>query len=323
MTSVTQFAQHLMKLDPQRTPARQCLFNYLKHILDPIEPFTPSVLDDFYKRALQLEFWHQNSKDLGQSVRNDLNSYLQQYPAEKELDWASIRHADETQVLHITQDKDFLNILTESETLRLQENDRLKIVNMGSGNYMSLVLSAVGTLEVSVFQSKAYISGSNLRPMSPISHLYYNSRLELMPHVKQTLDGSLLTVISFSIEDDGVHGVISRGHAFQKFETFIHGKLSDHFDLFNQLKKIERFYVDPQSDPYYRELINQLEQANLSMKNPTPLQRQMAEKILRKGQSALKNAFPGDRLLQLLITHLDLGLAHGKANNSQTEQIPR
>lgn len=333
MTSVTQFAQHLMKLDPHRTPARQCLYNYLKHILDPIEPFTPSVIEDFYKRVLHLDFWHQNSKELGQAVRTDLNSYLHQFPIEKDLGWDSIRHADELQVLSIHREKDFLQILQETENSRLRQGDRLKLISTGMGSILSLVLSQVGTLEVRVYPFKAYISGSSLMPLNPVSHLFYNSKMELMPHVRQTLEGSLLTVVSFSIEDDGVHGIVSRGHCFQKFETFIRSKLSDHFDLFNQLKKMERFYIDPQSDPFYRELVNQLEQANLGMKHPTPLQLQMAEKILRKAQSALKNAFPGDRLLQLLVTHLEIGITqarnqadHGKAKaakSSPTEQVPR
>jgi len=328
MTSVTQFAQHLLKLDPQRTPARQCLYNYLKHILDPIEPFTPSVIEDFYRRALTLDYWHQNAKELGTAVRNDLNSYLFQFPVEKDLSWDQIRHADELQVIPIHRESDFLQILERAEKSRLQDGDRLKLIPTGQGHVLSIVLSSVGTLEVKSYPLKSVLSGATLKPLSAVSHLFYNSKLELMPHVKQILEGSLLTVISFSMEEDGVHGVISRGHTFQKFETFIRAHLSDHFDLFNQLKRLERFYVDPQSDPFYREIINQLEQANLNLKNPTPLQLQTAEKILRKGQSALKNAFPGDRLLQLLVTHLDLGLTqaqNGKTKNlpSPTEQIPR
>jgi hypothetical protein len=332
MTSVTQFAQHLLKLDPHRTPARQCLYHYLKHILDPIEPFTPSVIDDFYKRTLNLEYWHQNAKELGHCVRNDLASYLSQFPAEKDLEWELIRHADELQVINIQREKDLSLILQKAEHERLQASDRLRLIPTGQGNILSAVLSSVGTLEVRSYSLKAYISGATLKPLNPVSHLFYNSKLELMPHVKQTLEGSLLTVISFSMEEDGVHGIISRGHTFQKFETFIQARVADHFDLFNQLKKLERFYVDPQSDPFYREtinnFINNLEQANLGMKNSTPLQLQMAEKILRKGQSALKNAFPGDRLLQLLVTHLDLGLAQAKNGKSKTnprptEQVPR
>lgn len=324
MTSVTQFAQHLMKLDPHRTPARQCFYNYLKHILDPIEPFTPSVLDDFYKRALQLDFWHQNAKDLGKSIKADLQLYLDQNPAEKDLGWNRVKHADEFQVITIHQERDFFKILELSEKSRLQEADRLKLISMGGQQVLSLVLSQVGAIEVRVYSQKAYISGAQLKPLGPVSQLFYNSRLELMPHVKQTLAGSLLTILSFSAEEDGIHGVVSRGHCFQKFETFIHSKISDHFDLFNQIKKIERFFVDPQSDPYYRDLISQLEKINLGLKHPTPIQLQMAEKILRKAQSALKNAFPGDRLLQLLVTHLDLGIAqakNGKTNSSSTEQI--
>ncbi|NCN40085.1 hypothetical protein GW916_02440 [bacterium] len=328
MTSVTQFAQHLMKLDPHRTPTRQCLYNYLKHILDPIEPFTPSVIEDFYQRCLHLDYWRQNARELGEHVRKDLASYFHQQPEAKDLDWDQIRHADEIQVLSIHKESDFLQILEASENKRLQKGDRLKLMPTGNHSILSMVLSEVGTLEVRVYPFMAFISGAQLSPLGPTSHLFYNSKLELMPHVRQTLEGSLLTVICFSLEEDGIHGVISRGHAFQKFESFIKSKTSDHFDLFSQLKKLERFFIDPQSDPYYREIISALEQSCLRIKAPTPLSLQMGEKNLRKGQSALKNAFPGDRLLKLLVTHLDLGLQQAKYGKTDsktppTEQIPR
>lgn len=324
MTSVTQFAQHLMRLDPHRSPARQCLFNYLKHIIDPIEPFTPQVIEDFYNRALHLDFWRQNHKELGQSVKKDLASYFNQEPESKDLDWDHIRHADEIQVLNIHNEKDFLKILAEDENSKLQSGDRLKLIPTGSHQILSMILSEVGTLEVKLYPLIASISGARLKPLGPISHLYYNSKMELMPHVRQTLEGSLLTVISFSLEEDGLHGVVSRGHGFQKFETFIKSKPSDHYDLFNQLKKLERFYINPQSDPYYREIVSALEQSSLRLKTPSPMILQMAEKNLLKGQSALKNAFPGDRLLKLLVTHLDLGLQqakYGKAKSHSTEQV--
>lgn len=321
MTSVTQFAQHLMKLDPHRTPARQCFYNYLKHILDPSEPFTPSVIEDFYKRALHLDFWSQNAKELGASVRSDLESYLKQNPIEKDLNWNQIKHAGELQVLAIAKEKDFFQILETYERSRLEKGDRLKLISVQPSGHLSLVLSQVGTLEARLYPAKAYIDGALLKPLGPVTHLYYNSRLELMPHVRQTLEGSLLTAIAFSVEEDGIHGVVTRGHSFQKFETFIYSRLSDHFDLFNQLKKIERFYVDPQSDPFYRELVHQLEQANLFIKNPSPIQLQMGEKTLRKGQSALKNAFPSDRLLQLLVTHLDLGIVQAKNGKAKTNPL--
>lgn len=326
MTSVTQFAQHLMKLDPNRTVARQCLYNYLRHVLDPIEPMTPTVIHDFYSRVLHFEYWIQNANVLGEAVEKDLQSYLNSQPEVRDLEWGKIRHAHQIQTLLIQKEEDFGAILSKFERARIAPEDQVKFIRMSTHETLSLVLSTVGTLEVRVYPHRARVQGSDLEPLAPTSHLFYNSRVELIPHVKQVVEGSLLTLIAFSVEEDGVHGVVSRGHSFQKFETFMTSSANDHFDLFNQIKKIERHFVDPQSDPYYRELVSQLERMNLSLANPTPLQLQNAEKTLRKGQSALKNAFPGDRLLQLLVTHLDYGISqakNGKAKHDSSQQIPR
>jgi len=314
MNSVTQFAQYLLRLDPQKTLARQSLFNYCKQVLEPTEPFTPETIEGFYARVLGFEYWQTNSQSLAQSVRDDLAAYIRQNRLD-ENEWKHIRHADEIQVVTLQHAKDFEATITNVESSRQKSGEKLKIVKISEQEIATLMLSVAGTLEVRVYGPKAMIIGDRLKPVAPIAHLHYSNNLELMPHVRQLLQGSLSSLISFYRDDNGLNGIINRSHIFQKFETFMRVRGSENVDLFYGLKRIERIFINPQSDPYYQEIVGAMERAarGLQISNGRDNAAQTAEKALQKGSLALKSAFPNDKLLQLLVTHLEHGIRQARA----------
>jgi hypothetical protein len=333
MTSVTQFAQYLLRLDPQKSPARLALYNYVKHILDPLDPFTPLVIEKFYAQTLNYEYWQTNSQSLSNEVREVLALFLRQTKID-EKDYAQIRHADEIQVITLKQFRDFEDLVLGLEDARRKSGDRMKLIKISETEVASLYLSTLGTLEVKVFGPRAMVLGRRLTLLAPISHLYYSSSMELMPHVRQLLQGSLMTTISFFLDEQGLNGLISRGHTFQKFETFMRAKPNDNHDLFCSLKKLERNFINPQSDPFYQDLIGSLERANRLVQEATgTIHLPAAEKALQKGALALRNAFPNDRLLQLLVTHLEYGIRQariqtqgdpsGRETPHSFKQVPR
>lgn len=316
MNSVTQFAQYLLRLDPQKTPARLALFNYCKHILEPTAPFMPETIEGFYARALNYEYWQNNNQSLAQSVREDLESFLKQTKTD-DLEWRNIRHADHIQVVPLLLFHDFEAAITNVESVRQKSGEKLKLIKISDQEIASFLLSSVGTLEVRVFAPRAMILGHQLHPLAPITHLHYSNNLELMPHVRQILQGSLATTISFYRDENGLNGMITRGHTMQKFETFMRVRGSENIDLFYGLKRLERNFINPQSDPYYLEIVQSMERAarGLQNSNGRDLNLQMAEKASQKGSLALKSAFPNDRLLQLLVTHLEHGIRQARAQN--------
>lgn len=314
MISATQFAQHLLRLDPQRSAARLALFNYLKHIVEPNEPFTPQLIASFYALALNYEYWQTNAQSLAADVREDLQSFITQARVEG-TDWKSLRHADEIQVVHLKHSKDFEETVHSLEQSRRKSGDRFKLIRLSDQELISVFLTELGTLEVKVFSPRAMVTGRQLLPLAPLTHLHYAASMELLPHVRQRLQGSLMTTISFFQDENGLNGMVTRGHTFQKFETFLRAKSSENHDLFTNLKRVERHYINPQSDPYYQDLIHALERANRMLQDPHTrlLNVQMADKTLQKGHFALRSAFPNDRLLQLLITHLDYGIRQARS----------
>lgn len=309
MASVSQFAQHLLRLDPQRNSARLTMFNYFKHVVDPNSPFTPGVVQQFYSRVMQFDQWQNDAQTLSDTARADLVSFLRGHAQDDEIElWRYLRHPDTMQVvpLKIYQDLEEL-ALTEHEP-RQKSGDKVRCVKISDLQTLVLILSPTGTLEAKVYPNLAMITGAKLKLVSPVSHLYYTSSLELMPHVRQLLEGSLLTQHCFEVTTEGVQGLITRGATFQKFETFIRAKLSETQDLFLCLKKVEKHFINPQSDPFYQELVGRLERANRIVNNRNADNLEEADRALNKGRSALRTIFPNDRLLTLLITHLEYGL---------------
>jgi hypothetical protein len=317
MTSVTQFAQYLLKLDPQRLPARLALYNYLKQIMEPTLPFTPGVIQTFYGRVLQFDFWQRESAALSATIRADIASFIKNQPMENDPSWGLIRHPDTLQVIRLTQAEDLEDIVDCEHAARRKSGDKVKLLRISDSQMMVLIMPQDGGLEVKVYPASALVWGARLRLMTPTSHLQYTSNLELVPHVRQVVEGTLLTTLCFHVDQEGVHGLVTRGHTFQKFETFIRAKMTETQDLFFSLKRLEKHFINAQSDPFYQEVVAHLEKAHKNLAHPNPDTIMAADKALTKGRLVLRNVFPNDRLLQILVTHLEYGITQTRSNNEK------
>lgn len=325
MTSVSQFSQYLLKLDPQRNPARLTLFNFLKAVMDPNLAFSPSVIQAFYARVLQFEHWQSDSQNLSETVRSDVQSFVVQYVPEKEAPtWSVLRHPDSLQLVPLKVFQDLEDLVDTEHQARRKSGDQVRTIRISDNQILTLILAATGNVEVKVYPNLAIVWGPRLRLVAPVSQLHYTSELELMPHVRQILEGTLLTTHCFHVDSEAVHGLITRGYSFQKFETFIRANLTETQDLFYCLKKLERHYINPQSDPYYQEMVSRLERANRLLNSNHPDGLSTAERALNKGRLCLKNVFPNDKLLSLLVTHLDYGIKQKRTQPSDpAETQPR
>ena len=321
MTSVSHFAQYLLKLDPQRNQARLTLYNFLKSLVEPSAPFTPEIIQTFYARILQFDSWQNDSQSLSETVASDISSYLRQYALPEETAvWEGLRHADTLQIVRLKMFQDLEALVMSEHEARQKSGDKVRTCRFSENQILVLVMSASGSLEAKVYPNLALVWGHRLRLSAPVSHLHYGSDFELAPHVKQLLEGALLTTHCFHVDLEGAHGVITRGYTLQKFETFIRAKLSETQDLFHALKRVERHFINSQSDPYYQEIVSRLERANRMLENPHPDNLATAERALNKGRLCLKHAFPNDRLLTLLITHLDYGITQRRSEGSEQHQ---
>ncbi len=282
-------------------------------------PFTPGVIQAFYARVLQFDHWQNDSQNLSDTVRADVHGFVTQTLPEKEAtEWTQLRHPDTLQVVRLKVFQDLEDLVETEHAARRKSGDKIRLVKVSETQILVLILSKLGNLEAKVYPNMALVWGSRLRLVAPVTQLHYSRDLELVTHKRQILEGSLLTTHCFHVDHEGVHGLITRGYTFQKFETFIRAALPDTQDLFNSLKRLEKHFIDPQSDPFYQEMVSRLERANQLINNPTLDNLATAERALNKGRLCLKNAFPNDRLLTLLVTHLDYGI---NQRRSQTTEV--
>jgi hypothetical protein len=270
---------------------------------------------------LQFDHWQANSEALTMHVHEDLENFLRHYPEGQDAEaWAELRHPDTLQLVTLKLFQDLEELVRTEHLTRQKSGDQVSVVKVSNNQILALVLSPSGALEAKVYPNMALVWGARLRLVAPVSQLFYTPELELMPHVRQTLEGSLLTTHCFQVNQEGAHGLVTRGHTFQKFETYIRAQLSETQDLFASLKKIERHFINPQSDPYYQDMVARLERANRMLALPSVENLMAAEKALNRGRTCLKNVFPNDRLLTLLVTHLDYGIRERQQASQHSPQ---
>lgn len=321
MTSVTQFAQYLMKLDPQKNTARLCLFHYLKNFCEKDEILSPQVFDAFYRRVLNFQYWQEHATDLGKSVAQDLQSFNQSQPLP--FDFREVSHVDQLQVTPLKYQHDLECLVHKHLDLVQGRGDKLKLLPLQDNQFLSIILYSNGSLRARVYSPNAIIIDGELELLSPLTDLSYTAGLELQPGVVQTLEGALLVTSRFVFTDHGCQGVMLRGHALQKYETLSGVGIEQVPELYHALKKLENHYIKAESDPFYQELIGQLEKAYQVVSGaPREMNKKSIETVLQKGKAALKNIFPNDKLLLLLVTNIEYLLINHERRSPPREREP-
>jgi hypothetical protein len=306
MSSVTHLTQALLKFDPSKSVARQTLFNYLKVFVDASAPLTADVLNQFFFYVLNYQFWQQNSKTLGETIHADLEKFSQN--SRLDFDLNQVRFPHMCQLVNLEFQTDLETLIHKREAAVNEEGDRTRLLSISENQIMALVLKKNGSLEVRVFGKTALIFGGELHLIRPISDLKYTSNLELADRHPQLLEGPMVTAARFQVTGEGYQGVLVRGHMLQRFETLTAAGLNLHAELFYGLKRIERHFINASTDPYYRDLVAQLERAVQAVNTGHPDGRRLATGALQKGKAALKYIFPNDKLLLVLVTNIEFGL---------------
>ncbi|MGE0762638.1 MAG: hypothetical protein AB7N80_05115 [Bdellovibrionales bacterium] len=321
MSSVTHLTQHLLKLDPGKNVARQTLFNYLKVFVSSGAQLNAEILNQFFAYVLNYQYWQANTKNLGQSVQADLETFAQSFRLDFEMSQVHFPHL--TQLVILEQTRDVEQLINTLERSRREDGDRGKLMAISDQQMLAATLKSNGALIVRVYGRAAQIVGGALQLIRPLTELQYTSQLELDKQVVQLLEGPMVTAARFNLNDDGCQGVMVRGHMLQRYETLSAGGLAQHAELFYGLKRIERFFINPTSDPYHRELVGGLERAYQLLQNGHPDGKRMANGALQRGKAALKHIFPNDKLLMVLVTNIEFALISPQPSAPQPEPWER
>lgn len=309
MASVTQLAQFLLTLNPQAHVARLSFYHWVKNFLDLNAELKASMIDEFYSHALLNSYWQTHQKLLGETVAHDLSLFG--HSQELSFDPKGVRHSHQFQIVELSHAQDSLAAITRYFEDR-EPGRKVKILPINPQKILTIQATSHHGLIVQVFSQIMMVNGAHLQPISPLSDLRYDPHLELIPGAVQILQTGHSNWSRFQLDEDGCHGLSVTGYTFQKTEAFLGKNISHYPELYYGLKQLERFYIDLNSDPLYQELISLLERA-LNMAGTThPEAYNLANTALKKGRLALKNIFPNDKLLRLLITNLEYRITGGQ-----------
>jgi len=266
MITVGQLAQNLLSLDPQKSPARTAFYHFVKNFLNLDDEFRQDMVDAFYDRALCLQHWQTHKTELGEMVKGDLKAISARQAFSFDVD--QIVHAHELQVVQLEHTRDFAAMLSKEVAKMEKNSEKVKSFRLnaekqtGQFEVLFVRLQNTGAVIIEIRQNTALIVDGELHLVRPHSRLTYTADLDFEPHIDQFLTTSLMRVARFQVSGPRptVAGHFIQGPSFHKAESF--GRtFSDVPELLHAIKRLERFYVNPVTDPYYQQMIDNFEQA--------------------------------------------------------------
>ncbi len=124
---------------------------------------------------------------------------------------------------------------------------------------VAIILRADKTLEVRTFDRKFTIRKGSLEPLRKDLALYYTAKLDLSPLHMQKLRLLPYMTAQFRVTGDKVTGVLLRGYVYQKLLRIKNAPHARTKRLLFPIKRLEQFFIDRRTDPYYQELVSELE----------------------------------------------------------------
>jgi hypothetical protein len=317
MNSARIFAQHLYSQNPQDSVGLLTLYNYFKNVCDPEAELSAKLFNDFYRKTLSFQHWRKNRQTLGHTVRGAIDSFFRKH---KPFETQSILHADQMQVIEVEDINEFVLLTERRLEAQKQSEERIRIKFDAKRNLVAIHLFADGTLRIRQFSPLGYIYNGELLPLFPGMDLYYAANLELAPDRIQHLKIDSFTSLHFTQTATRFTGTTVRGYTLNRLEAMEIDTFKRIPKLFLPLKRIERYFIDPQSDPFYVRLTEDLEKAVQLLNNNHLHAIHYACSVFERGRLAVEEVFPDDKLLTLLVK--DLGNTLVIKTQTSAEEIP-
>lgn len=311
MIKIHQVLKFLADTNPQKTPAKLSLFNFLKHFASPDEDLTPEWINLFFSYTMDYPHWESNKVQIGKEVASLIESLNKSFA--HPFDSSQIKYPQNMQIIEINGFSDFTESLDLYLKSELKEGEKYRIVADQNKKLVAIVLGADGSLKIRSFDRKFTIREGRFEPLRTDLTLHYTADLELQENVIQKLEVAPYITGQFIVQKGTATGALIRGYVFQKFHEMKNEPIQDQPKLFYPLKRIEQFFVDRRTDPYYNELVTSLEKVTLQLQNKHPEAAKWAQLVANKTENALEHIFTGDKMLHLLLRDLRHTLENPKA----------
>ncbi len=335
MLKVGQLIRFVAGLNPQNTPAKLSFYNFLRGFPNPEEPLTPELIELFFIYCMDYPHWAANKNQLGNEVQyllENFNSFYQQ-----NFDLSLIRFPQTMQLLEIERPNDLEDVLMIYLKRQYAEADKIRLINDQNKRMIAIILHEDKGLSVRMYDKKFTIRDGHLEPLRKDLALYYTPNLELSPDHKQKIEVAPYIISEFRVKNDKVYGCLLRGYVYQKLLEFKGESLKEQTRLLYPIKRVEQFFVDRRTDPYYQDMISQLERTLALIQQGDREALNWSSMVLTQAETALENVFTGDKLLSLLVRDLrhtsettrkldpslKLGSAHNEADEECLKITPR
>lgn len=301
MHTVTNFARHLLQFQPDKDASRLSLYHFMVHHCVPNTPLTPEVFNQFCRRALTHQYWREHRQALADELQYSIQHYMEAY--EFPLDFKAIELPNRIQVIELEKDLDHLRVVEKFLENKIDDTSKLRIFPFDN-DLLAIILKKDSSLEVRYFYRLTMVDQGELRPLSDDLQLIYDHRLELKPNCVQHWPIDKSVTARFSLEGDGFHGRLIRGYVFQNYETLSGGNGHLHPELFYRIKKVERLFIEKQSDNNYKELLRVLERANELLDMGHPEAESLAKQAIERGKIAFQHVYADDNSVRILLQKL-------------------
>lgn len=314
MLKVGQLLKFVSDLNPQNTPTRLSFFNFLRGFPHSEDTLSPELIEMFFNYCMDYPHWASNKQQLGHEVQfllENFNSFYQQ-----KFDLSSIRFPQNMQIIEIEHFSDLIDAVSSYAKSIAKDGDKFRVLPDQNKRVVAIILRADKSLEVRTFDRKFTIRGGSLEPLRNDLVLYYTPDLELSPHHTHKIEVAPYITAQFRVLNDKITGVLMRGYVFQKLLEMKNEPLQEQTRVLFPIKRLEQFFLDRRTDPYYQDLISQLERTAALVQQGDSEALKWASIVLGKADTALENIFLGDKLMTLLARDLRHALGEQNRKNN-------
>ncbi len=302
MLKVGQLLKFVSDLNPQNTPTRLSFFNYLRGFPSAESDLTPDVIQGFFNYSMDYPHWVGNKQQLSREVQFLLENFNSFY--QKKFDTSFLKYPLKMQVIEIDDSVDLLEAVHSYLKHKYPNGEKFRVLPDQSKRAIAIVLRKDKSLEVRTYDKKFTIREGRLEPLRDDLALYYTPDLELSSEHTHKIEVAPYITAQFRFQNEKVTGVLLRGYVFQKLAEFKNDPLQEQTRLLFPIKRLEQFFVDRGTDPYYQDLIAQLERTCSLVQQNDQEALKWSSIVLNKAEMALDNVFLGDKLMTLLVRDL-------------------
>ncbi len=288
------------------TPIELTFLNFLTYGIEPHSLVTSETIEQFFRQCLEYPHWQQNRALLGQEIRELFQGQNQEGALIDDL--AQVKWPEQTQVIEIQNPTDLTDVLQGYLNSQYKKGEKYRLV-VEKDKVFAVILRPDFGVTVQYFDKKMVINNGHLEPLRKDLCLHYTPDLELDSEKLQKIEIAPYSVAQFYLRDGKLTGSLVRGYTLQKSFDLLGAPLESFPKLFYALKRVEQHFLSRDSDPFYQQTLNSLENAIGNLQKGLPESVQQATDTMAKTQNILEYVFTGDRVLALLLRDLQHTLA--------------